>query len=265
MKTIKKLILTSLALFCLTNVAEAQKKVEANVQADIVTKYMWRGLELGGVSIQPQAKVSWRGLGLRAFGSKGIDNNDTEEFDLELSYNLAGFNIGVIDYWKTGIDVSNRYLYYDRDKGPHKFEGNLGYTCKYFSLQAYCTFWGIDDTPYKYMVVRNELSDDEIRVEEAHNRAYSTYIEASIPFRMGGLNWTLTGGMTPFESGGPAVEYGNNIRYTYADGPACVKAALRATKELSVGDVKLPIYAEIHLNPYMQTGNFMMGVSVIPF
>ena len=135
MKKMKKLALLSLVILCMP--AAAQDKVEATVQADFLSKYTWRGLELGGISIQPQASVSWKGLSLSAMGNVGLDKEDTEEFDLKLSYTLKGFNIGVIDYWKTGIDPDGRYLYYDRDKGPHTFEGNIGYTCKYFSLQAY--------------------------------------------------------------------------------------------------------------------------------
>lgn len=258
MKKMKKLALLSLVILCMP--AAAQDKVEATVQADFLSKYTWRGLELGGISIQPQASVSWKGLSLSAMGNVGLDKEDTEEFDLKLSYTLKGFNIGVIDYWKTGIDPDGRYLYYDRDKGPHTFEGNIGYTCKYFSLQAYTVFWGIDNTPHNIMDLGTSV------VETDYKRAYSTYIEAAIPFRLGGLNWTLMGGMTPFKSAGDTAPFGTVAdKYLYADGVACVKAALRATKELNLGEVRMPIFAEIHMNPYMQTGYFTMGISVIPF
>ena len=40
----------------------AQDKVEASVGADLVSGYIWRGQDLGGVSIQPSLGISYKGL-----------------------------------------------------------------------------------------------------------------------------------------------------------------------------------------------------------
>jgi hypothetical protein len=221
---------------------------------------MWRGINMAGVSLQPEVCIAWKGLSLKASASTGFERDDLQDIDLHLDYTRWGFNIGVIDYWKSGVDPEGRYLYYDRDKGPHTFEGNIGYTCKYFSLQAYTVFWGIDETPHNAMAIGSTMAETE------HERAYSTYIEAAVPFRLGGLNWTLMGGMTPFRSAGKTAEFLKIANeYNYADGIACIKAALRATKELNLGEVRMPLFAEIHMNPYMQKAYFSMGLSVIPF
>ena len=37
---------------------KAQNKVEASVGADLVSGYIWRGQDLGGVSIQPSLGIS---------------------------------------------------------------------------------------------------------------------------------------------------------------------------------------------------------------
>ena len=42
----------------------AQDKVEASVGADLVSGYIWRGQDLGGVSIQPTLSVSYKGFSL---------------------------------------------------------------------------------------------------------------------------------------------------------------------------------------------------------
>lgn len=47
----------------------AQDKVEASVGADLVSGYIWRGQDLGGVSIQPSLGISYKGLSLGAWGS----------------------------------------------------------------------------------------------------------------------------------------------------------------------------------------------------
>lgn len=256
MKKTTALTLVVTALMSLVTPALAQDDVEASVEATLVSKYMWRGQDLGGISLQPAAAVSWQGLTLKASGSTGFDRSDGDEIDLELGYTYNGFSIGLIDYWHSGKDVENRYMKFDRDEGPHLMEAYLGYTCRHFGLKAYTTFWGVDNKPNG-------------------ERAYSTYIEAILPFRLGGLDWQLAAGMTPFESssekrkkeadtfiGREVITYDS---YFYADGPACVMASLRATKQLYVGDVRLPVFAEIHTNPYMQRASVLLGFSVIPF
>ena len=232
--------------------------IEATFEAGLVSQYIWRGQDLSGLSFQPSATVSWRGLSLTAEGSTSIDKDGYRDLDLTLGYQLGPVNIGVTDYWSTGVDTENRYLYYDQHKGAHIFEGNLGFTCKYFSLQGYCMFWGND-----------------FKVNDENKRAYSTYIELGVPFRLGNLDWKLTVGGTPMESAGWWEEQEHmtdlglrdvNMRvYEYADGPACCYAALRCTKEFSLGDLRLPVFAEINANPYLSKGYFVMGISVKPW
>ena len=75
----------------------AQDKVEASVGADLVSGYIWRGQDLGGVSIQPSLSVAYKGFSLGAWGSAGIESADTKELDLTLGYSTGGFSIsGVV-------------------------------------------------------------------------------------------------------------------------------------------------------------------------
>ena len=71
----------------------AQDKVEASVGADLVSGYIWRGQDLGGVSIQPTLSVSYKGFSLSAWGTAGIEKEDTKEIDLTLGYATGGFSI----------------------------------------------------------------------------------------------------------------------------------------------------------------------------
>ncbi len=65
----------------------AQDKVEATVQADFVSSYIWRGQDLGDVSLQPTLGVAYKGFSLTAWGNVGLsDNDDTKECDLTLGY-----------------------------------------------------------------------------------------------------------------------------------------------------------------------------------
>ena len=61
--------------------AKAQDKVNASVGADIVSGYIWRGQDLGGVSLQPNASIAYKGLSLEAWGSVGIEKTDADGYD----------------------------------------------------------------------------------------------------------------------------------------------------------------------------------------
>lgn len=74
--------------------AKAQDKVEASVGVDLVSGYVWRGQDLGGVSLQPAVSVAYKGFSLEAWGSTGFsktdaDGYDAKEFDLTLGYSAA--------------------------------------------------------------------------------------------------------------------------------------------------------------------------------
>ena len=181
MKTMKLLAVMVMAVMPFS--AMAQDEVEATVAADIVSHYMWRGQDRGGFSIQPMGQVSWKGLSLELEGNAGLESKDAHEINLTLGYQNSGFNVGVTDYWLTGVDPEDRYFYYNEKNTGHQFEGNVGYTCKYFSLQGYTIFWG------------NDFKKDG-------DRAYSTFIELSVPFKLGGIDWMVRAGVTPMESAG---------------------------------------------------------------
>ena len=81
-------VATALMLLPTTLMAQENDNndVEAYVQASLVSHYMWRGIDMAGISIQPEAGVSWRGLSLTAAGSAGFDKDDLQEIDLTLNY-----------------------------------------------------------------------------------------------------------------------------------------------------------------------------------
>lgn len=244
-----------LLLALLPAAAHAQEKVEADIQVDLTSKNLWRGLTLGGPSLQPKAEVHWQGLYLSADAATGFDSNDRERIGLQLGYRAPfGLNVGFGSQWMTGIDDMNRYFHFDERETGHRFEANLGYTCRYFSLQAYTTVLGND-----------------FDVEESDKRCYSTYVELAVPFSLGGIDWQARAGITPFESSSwrePMVVKDKNEKlkqYLYGDGFTCVQAAIRATKNLRVAGYELPVYVEMNTNPYAEKAAIMAGITLKPF
>ena len=218
--------------------AKAQDKVEASVGADFVSRYIWRGLDLGEVSFQPTLGLDWKGLSLSAWGSVGISNpGDTKEFDLTLSYSIGGFNIGVTDYWfDAGLDPLNRYFMYRSDCTNHVFEANIGYDFGFAAIQWYTNFAGNDG------------------VNPAGKRAFSSYLELSAPFTLGGADWSAALGMVPF-----ATDFYGTEKF------AVVNLSLTASKEIAVTDsFSIPVFAQVAANPYSREAFFVIGFTLQP-
>ena len=96
----KKIVLLAMGLVMSMTVMaqdeiESESKIETTISGDIVSRYIWRGQDLGDVSLQPTLGIGYKGFSLSAWGSVGLSNSeDTKEFDLTLGYTIGGFNIG---------------------------------------------------------------------------------------------------------------------------------------------------------------------------
>lgn len=236
-KVIRLMVLTVMSLFTAT-AAEAQTKVETTLAADVVSQYIWRGWDLGHTSFQPTLGVGYKGLSLTAWGSTGLtEASDTREFDLTLGYTICGFNIGVTDYWfNEGLDPLNRYFKYDAHGTNHVFEANVGYDFGFASIQWFTNFAGNDGRT------------------KSGKRAYSSYFEISVPFRLGGVSWSATAGAVPY-----ATDFYD------ADGFAVTNISLRATKDIRITDsFSIPIFGQITANPRSQDAYLVFGFTLKP-
>ena len=232
-----KIVLLALGLM-LSIAAHAQEDIETTIGADIVSSYIWRGQDLGNVSLQPTLGVAYKGVSLSAWGSVGLtEPADTKELDLTLGYTAGRFNIGVTDYWfNTGLDPQSRYFKYDAHGTNHLFEANIGYDFGIASLQWYTNFAGNDG------------------VNKDGKRAYSSYIEANVPFRLIGTDWTATAGAIPYAT--TAYE---------TKGFAVTNLSLRATKEIKVTDsFSIPVFGQITANPCSQKAYLIVGFTIQP-
>ena len=234
----KKILIITAILLAAAVTAKAQDTLETTIGTDVVSQYVWRGQDLGAVSVQPTLGLAYKGLSLSAWGSAGLSNPaDTREFDLTLAYTIGGFNIGVTDYWfNAGLDPLNRYFAYAADCTNHVFEANVGYDFGFASLQWYTNFAGNDGlTP-------------------AEKRAYSSYMEVNVPFVLGGVDWTATAGAVPFATDFYGVE-----------GFGVVNLALTASKDIRITDsFSIPVFAQVAANPYSRHAFFVFGLTLQP-
>lgn len=221
----------------------AQDKVEATVSADIVNQYIWRGTECGEVSLQPTLGIGYKGLSLTAWGSTELgDFGNAKEFDLTLSYSIAGFNVGVTDYWfsKNGGDPEGRYFMYKSHGTNHMFEANIGYDFGPVAVQWYTYFAGNDYNKY----------NDNGTID----RAYSSYVEISAPFKLGGCDWKAAVGASPMKT----ALYGN-------DSFAVTNVALTATKDINITpSFSVPVFAGVAANPCSEKAYLLFGFTLRP-
>ena len=61
--------------------AKAQDKVKSIRRRRHRKRHIWRGQDVGGVSLQPNASIAYKGLSLEAWGSVGIEKTDADGYD----------------------------------------------------------------------------------------------------------------------------------------------------------------------------------------
>ena len=212
--------------------ARAKNQVECHLGADFVSSYIWRGLDLGHVSVQPEMSVGWRGLSLTAWGSVGLTNkDDAREIDLTLSYETGNLSFGIVDYWSD--DCDKHYFYYKHDTG-HSFEGFISYDFGPVSASWQTYFAGND---YQ---------------EDSGKRAFSSYFELSAPFRLLTCDWNVEVGIVPWKSGTYEVN-----RFNVTNISLRAMKAIRITKSF-----KLPLFCRLVANPASKNFHFVFGLTL---
>ena len=232
----KKIVLFAMGL--VMSMTTHAQEIETTISGDIVSSYIWRGQDLGNVSLQPTLGIGYKGFSLSAWGSVGLSEPaDTKEFDLTLGYTIGGLNIGITDYWfNSGLDPENRYFMYDAHGTNHVFEANIGYDFGLASVQWFTNIAGNDG------------------VNKDGKRAYSSYVEVAVPFKLVTVDWTATVGAVPY-----ATDFYGTTGFAVTD------VSLRADKEIKVTDsFSIPVFGQVTGNPCSQKAYLVFGITLHP-
>ena len=224
-------------IFALSLATFAQDKPTADAGAELVSSYIWRGQDLGNISLQPTLSIGYKGFSLSGWGSAGLDKDDTKEFDLTLGYAAGGFHLALTDYW---FDNGPGYFHYYARNTAHVFEANLGYDFGFLSVNWFTNFAGNDGMNRK------------------GNRAYSSYLSLAAPFRLGGLDWTAEIG---------AVPWATSFYNATADDPAgaggfeVANVSIGASKDIRITEhYSLPLFTRLTWNPATEGAYFVFGL-----
>ncbi len=232
----KKIVILAMGMV-MSMTTLAQDNIETTISADFVNEYIWRGLKLGDISVQPKLGVGYKGLSLTAWGNYGLSNvDDSKEFDLTLDYTIKGFSIGITDYWfSKGQDPDSRYFKYDAHGTNHVFEAYAGYDFSFASVKWFTNFAGND-------------------YNMNGKRDYSSYAEVNVPFRLAAVDWTGSAGVVPFKS---KLYRTNGFAVTYL--------SLRANKEIRITDTfTVPIFGQVAADPCTQNAYLVVGLTLRP-
>lgn len=235
----KAFLTTALTGMFLATVTPAKagddEKVSFEVGADVVSSYIWRGQDCGGFSVQPGATVTFQkpsisfGVWANALLFDRAAFANMTEFDLTLSWApTEKFSVGLTDYHFCG---GNYWRDWDFSAAAsHNLELNLSY-----DFGPLAVAWNTCLTGPDYN------SDGD--------RAYSTYVEVSAPFKLGEVECSGAVGILPWEDA--LTSLGTNTGFNVCN------VALTASKEIG----KLPMSAQIVFNPQTEATYFVVGVS----
>jgi uncharacterized protein (TIGR02001 family) len=258
MSKLTRSLLVSLFALCIGSLmmapAPPAKAQSVSVGADMVSRYVWRGTELGGddvAHIQPSLSYSEGGFTIGSWGSFGLGNgagggNVGTELDLYASYafdlgSSGSFSIGVTDYFfPSSSGEQGDFFNYAQadpssgDSGAHVIEPNVSYTGpESFPISLFAGIYAI-----------NGFQDEN-----------PVWLEASYPFSVKEVDMSLAIGGTPYDK---------ETEYTDGDTDAgLTKVSLSATKSIEITDsFSLPISGSYQFSPYFETSYFVFGISL---
>lgn len=209
---------------------------------ELVSHYNWRGLECGGLSVQPDIAWSKGGLTVDAWFSFGADSWDFEEFckeiDLTVSYSIKQFELGLTQY-------------YYFEKNPYNFNkcneaGN--------QLECYIKYSVSEDFPLHVLWATMFSGSDAYATSSGDlKRAYSTYVEFGYEWSWDNPGLTLETdlGITPWKS-----QYGN-----YEDGGVCNISA-RLDKAFTIKNTDMTVFTQPMYNMINKDFLWCVGASV---
>ena len=249
------LALISVSVFPINTFANEteDKSIELSVEvgADLVSSYLWRGFNLGGLSIQPSVTVAWKGLYLSGWGNIGADNwtfqNLCPELDITIGYDNYGVQLDFTHLYYFGgekyfiglLDPNNLF-------GNSTVELHAGLNVGEWvekvplSIDWYTTILGYDP-----------VLDANGKIEINHNgnakRAYSTYIQVGYDFYLPlDIVLGLKVGFTPWK--GMYSDYeevwtdGNTVGFN--------NIQLRAEREFELNNLYINVWGEAMFNCY---------------
>lgn len=235
-------ILITIFLF-LSCVAEAETKKDSlfdwSASATLTSNYIWRGLYVGGPSLQMDATVSYAGVFTNMWWNVGATD-----------WAFSGFNPEVditIGFSRWGVTVLYIHMFYfDKysDGTPSSFFDFRNHLKGGTTGEWRVSYRVSDRIPLSCLIACRTFGRDGYEINGELKRAYSTYIELGYDFDLT-HDWLLAArfGFTPAKS-----------MYTSYQGDFAVTlVGLNLQKHWDLGHVAVTSFANLMLQPWQVT------------
>ena len=244
----KKILVLALALIGVgafsyqAKADDGTKGISLEVGADVVSGYLWRGYNLGGLSIQPSVTFGWNGLYLCGWANIGADSWRFEEFNPELDITIGYDNYGV------ALDLTHLY-YFGGDKYFKGLDNPQNLSASTMELHAGFHLGDlVEKVPlsidwYTTMLGYDPIVDSEGNVK----RAYSTYIQLGYDIYLPlDIVLGLKVGFTPWKG------LYSNYEDVWTNGRTVGfnNLQLRAEREFELGKLYINVWGEAMFNCY---------------
>ena len=264
------LLLCSFSLFAQDEAIKEESPL--SVGADFVSRYVWRGVNLGGSSpsIQPYVELGFgsedHSFAVGAWGAYSLSGTQTgQEADLYLSYTLKDmFSVTITDYFFPVDSISNnKYFNYnmDWDKINSGEKDQTGHV-----LEAAISFNGTDNIPFSLMFAMNIWGADAQKYKESvgvmvpeDGIVMSKYIELGYSIDIKGIALDAFAGMAldkpKIDKGEPTGFYGQKTM-------GVINLGFTLSKEIKVTDnYSIPVFGSLITNPEAENIFMVFGLS----
>jgi len=254
------LFLTLLIVSVASGFNRIQAQSTVSFGADFMSRYLWRGLDLGGPSpsIQPSltynfaSKNGVHSLSVGAWGAYTFSATANEEIDLFVSYTLFDMvSLTVTDYFFPGLNTGekNNYFVYSPDSTGHVFEGML-------------SFNGTKKIPVTLLFAMNLYGNDARKMQNDSvqgNIVMSKYLELGFIHTFKFFDFKAFIGATldnPDTRFAPLGYYGNKEA-------GIINIGIKASKEIPITEkYSLPVQCQLITNPMQQKVYLVFGITI---
>lgn len=136
--------------------------VTTSANIDLVSRYVWRGLDLGpSPNIQPGLSATWKDFTIGAWGTYSLTGSGGQETDFFLSKKISFITITLWDYWGFSEETECNFFNYRNKTTGHLLEAQIlltgGETLPFNFLASYF-FYGADPSRSVYLELQYAYS-----------------------------------------------------------------------------------------------------------
>ncbi len=256
----KRNVLLLFLLFFVFSAYRSYAQPSFDFGADLMSRYVWRGLDLGGQgpSIQPFAEFNVasengnHSFFIGAWGAYTFSPTANQEVDLYLGYTFKEMlTLTFTDYFFPGLNTGEKddYFVYSADSTGHVFEGMI-------------SFDGTDKVPFTLLFAMNFYGNDARKMNDdgtVGNIVMSKYLEVGYThsFKHFDINPFVGFALDKADTGFAPVGYYLNEK------AGLINVGFKASKDIKITEnYSLPVQCSLVANPEANKLYFVFGISL---